>query len=194
MEAEGPPLESVLRRIAETPADFLAEPRIGTSGVVVVGAVVFDLAETLGLTLTETEIAAFAGSDRKRDGGRLSTVLLLCWTLNDGWLQQKKPERHSFLELLTDTAAQLTGNATAAKYINDPDRREELARLVLGAFGLRPAGETRAQAQDRLSSISSVERNRVLKASRAAEERARAIRAALAKKAAEESADKWTRE
>jgi hypothetical protein len=34
----------------------------------------------------------------------------------------------------------------------------------------------------------------VLKASRQAEERARAIRAALVRKAAEESADKWTRE
>ena len=38
------------------------------------------------------------------------------------------------------------------------------------------------------------ERLRVIKAAREAEERARAIREAMAKKAAEEAADKWTRE
>jgi hypothetical protein len=194
METEGPPLETVLRRIAEVPADFLAEPRVGNTGVIAVPAVVYDLAQAVGLTLSDTELTPFLGTDRKRDGAKLAMVLLLCWTLQDEWVRQKTPESRAFLELLTETAAQLVGNASAAKYINDPDRREELARLVLSAFGLRPAGESRAQAQDRLSSISSVERNRVLKASRAAEERARAIREALAKKAAEESADKWTRE
>jgi len=78
--------------------------------------------------------------------------------------------------------------------VQDPDRREELARVLLAHLGYRPAGETEAQASDRLSRISGTERQRLLAASRAAEERARAIREALAKKAAEESADKWTRE
>ena len=59
---------------------------------------------------------------------------------------------------------------------------------------LRPAGESVAQAQDRLTALSSIERNRLLAASRAAEERSRAIREALARKAAQESADKYTRE
>jgi len=44
------------------------------------------------------------------------------------------------------------------------------------------------------SSVSSRERVRLAAASRAAEERARQIREALARKAAEESADKWSRE
>jgi hypothetical protein len=76
----------------------------------------------------------------------------------------------------------------------DAERREELARLTLARLGLRPAGESAAQAQDRFTSISSIERARILKASQQAEQRARALREALAKKAAEESADKWTRE
>ena len=49
-------------------------------------------------------------------------------------------------------------------------------------------------SQDRLVTLSSSERQRVLRASRAAEERARAIREALARKAAQESADKYTRD
>ena len=82
----------------------------------------------------------------------------------------------------------------ARRFVSDPDRREELARVALARLGYRPAGETLAQAQDRLTTLNSAERARVMNASRAAEERARQIREALAKKAAEESADKWTRE
>jgi hypothetical protein len=67
-------------------------------------------------------------------------------------------------------------------------------RVALARVGLRPAGETIAQAQDRLMTLSSAERQRVMRAARAAEERARAIREALARKAAQESADKYTRD
>mgnify|MGYP003580705592 CR=1 FL=1 len=76
----------------------------------------------------------------------------------------------------------------------EPERREELVRTTVARLGLQPDGETAAQAADRLASVSGVERRRLLQASRAAEARARAIREALARKAAEESADKWTRE
>ena len=93
-----------------------------------------------------------------------------------------------------ETVAELAAATPALKFVNDADRREELARVVLACLNYRPAGETVAQATDRLSSLSMTERRRLLEASRAAERRARAIREALAKKAAEESADKWTRE
>lgn len=194
MDREGPPLEAVLRRVSEVPEDFLAEPQVGTSGRVVVAAVVHDVAERLLIPLSAADLGRFSGQDPKRDGPRLAMTLLLSWAVSDDWVQAARPSAAAFIELLGNTATQLAQHATAEKYVRDPDRREELARLVLAGFGLRPAGETRAQAQDRLTSISTVERNRVLKASRAAEERARAIREALARKAAEESADKWTRE
>lgn len=43
MNREGPPIESLTRRLAETPAEFLAEPRLGKSGEVHVAAVIADL-------------------------------------------------------------------------------------------------------------------------------------------------------
>jgi uncharacterized protein YoxC len=61
-------------------------------------------------------------------------------------------------------------------------------------LGLRPGGESESQALDRLTTLNTAERQRVIRAAREAEERARAIREAMAKKAAEEAADKWTRE
>jgi hypothetical protein len=199
MNKEGPPLESIIRRIAETPAEFLLAPRIGTAGDIHVPAVVNDTLKRLGIAIPVPDLAIFAGRDPKTDRVRLSITLLACWTIADEALRPGSSEKGSsewadVMVLLRDDASELAANTTAAKIVQDADRREELARLALARLGLRPAGETLAQAQDRLTTLSSAERTRLLKASRQAEERASAIRAALARKAAEESADKWTRE
>ncbi len=194
MQREGPPLEQLTHRLAEAPEDFLAEPRISNAGSVHVAAVVGDLIETLCGSVGAAELAAFAGRDAQEDRNRLALTLLFCWLLADEWFRGVKPKASDVLELLDPTARELAAQAASAKFLRDPDRREELARLALARLGYRPAGETLAQAQDRLTAISSTERTRVMRAARAAEERARAIREALARKAAEEAADKWTRE
>src|SRR5262249_31792918 len=121
-------------------------------------------------------------------------TLLLCWLLSDEWFRINKLSSAELFALLSQGSAQLGAQVASRKFVADPDRREELARFSLARLGYRPAGETIPQAQDRLTSISSAERVRVMQASRAAEERARSIREALARKAAEESADKFTRE
>src|SRR5207245_10969685 len=48
MIEDGPPLEALTHRLAECPADFLAEPRAGDAGMVRVAAVVADLISDLG--------------------------------------------------------------------------------------------------------------------------------------------------
>jgi hypothetical protein len=194
MQAEGPLLETLTRRLAETPEDFLAEPRIGASGRVHVAAVVGDLMRGLGASADVAALSALEGKDAKHDRNRLSVTLLLCWLLADDWFRQNKPAANALLELVSQGSAQLSAQVASRKFVTDPHRREELARFSLARLGFRPAGETIAQAQDRLTSLSSAERARVLQASRAAEARARAIREALARKAAQESADKLTRE
>lgn len=194
MQKEGPPLESLTRRVAETPPDFLAEPRIGDSGRVHVAAVVNDLVRQLGGKPAPGKLTDFMGADRRADRNRLAMTLILCWMLADEWFRAARPDSQELLSLLCEEASELAGQFAAGKAVSDPDRREELVRLALARLGYRPLGETVAQAQDRLTTLSSIERARVLRASRAAEERARTIREALARKAAEESADKWTRE
>lgn len=194
MQLEGPILESLTRRLAETPEEFLAEPRIGQTGRTHVAAVVGDLLQLLHTSAQAGELARFAGSDARRDRNRLGIALLLCWLLSDDWFRQTKFEATEILDLLDREARELAAQAAARKFVLDPDRREELARLALARLGFRPAGETLAQAQDRLTTLNSTERARVMKAARAAEERARQIREALVRKAAEESADKFTRE
>jgi len=194
MQAEGPLLETLTRRLAETPEDFLAEPRIGSLGQVYVPAVVGDLVRGLGGRVDPRDLAGLEGADQRRDRNRLSVTLLFCWLLADDWFQKHGLVAEPLLELLKQGGRELGAQVASGKFITDPERREELARFVLARLGFRPAGETPAQAQDRLTSLNSVERARVMQASRKAEERARSIREALARKAAQESADKFTRE
>lgn len=194
MEKEGPVLESLMRRLAETPPDFLEEPRVANSGVVHVAAVVHDLLRMLHGTADAAQLRVFEGGTSQADRNRLAVTLLMCRLLSDEWFIHAGLRSETILELLNDGVSELARQVTARKFVVDADRREELARFALARLGLRPAGETMSQAQDRLTSISSAERARTLRASREAERRARAIREQLAKKAAEESADKWTRE
>jgi hypothetical protein len=193
MKQEGPTLEHLLRCLAETPSDFLAEPRMSSGrGLIHVPAVVGDLLALHGAELTDFQ--SFTPDDSAPSVRRAGVALLLCWLLADAELTARKIPATAMVTLLTEGASELASQNGAAKYRDDSERREEFVRFALARLDLRPAGESVAQAQDRLTALSSIERNRVLAASRAAEERSRAIREALARKAAKESADKYTRE
>lgn len=195
MKKEGPSLEALMRRLADTPADFLAEPKIRREGRVAVAAVVQDLMLRLGRPVDVDLLSPWApDGQRAKDRNRLSLALVLCWLLADDWFAGAEIGVEKLLELLQAQAAELAQHMSSETLVNDPERREEAVRMTLGHFDYRPQGETVAQAQDRFTSLSSAERARVLAASREAEERARKVREALVRKRAEESADKWTRE
>jgi hypothetical protein len=195
MDAEGPLLEDLTRRLAECPAEFLAEPRVGASGRVQVAAVVADLVRDLGgPPLTPAQADAI--QPRKADGQRnwLAVVLIAAWLLHHPWFREEKRFGAEAVSFLTTGAAELAALTQAPLFVTDPDRREELVRVVLRDLGLRPAGETPAQAADRLATLNTAERQRVMLAARQAEERSEAIRAAMAKKAADEAAAQYSRE
>ncbi|MGE3298444.1 MAG: hypothetical protein AB7I68_13980 [Porticoccaceae bacterium] len=194
MHRIGPPLEVLLRRLIDIPSDFLDEPRIGGTGTVVVPALVNDLMQRLGQRAPASALARFRSSNVALDRNRLALTMIVVWLLADDWFLSAGNSTETFLTLLDESVAELASATPAHRFVTDPDRREEIVRTVLARLNLRPDGETLAQATDRLSGLSSTERRRLLEAGRAAEQRARAIREALAKKAAEESADKWTRE
>ena len=194
MNQPGPIIEALTRRLAETPADFLDEPRIGNSGSVFVAALVNDGLRMLGNVSTGVGLECFDDTTTKVDRNRLALTMIVVWLLTDEWFVKRTVSQEQALQVLTEAVTELAATTAAQKFVSDPDRREELARVVLARLDYRPEGETLAQAKDRLSSISGMERRRLEQASRASEQRARAIREALAKKAAEESADKWTRE
>jgi hypothetical protein len=195
MNAEGPPLETLTRRLAECPADFLAAPRVAGAGSVRVAAVVSDLLRDLGgPALSASQASRFQSNQARLDRNRLSVVLLAAWLLHDPWFQTRREFAARALALLTDGLAEAASATPAGRFVSDPDRREELTRLCLRALDLRPAGETIAQAQDRLTTLNAAERQRVIEAARAAEDRAHAIREAMRRREMEEANAKAMRE
>ena len=192
MDRESLPLEALVHRLTETPADFLSPPP-----QIHLSAIVRDLLERLSpsaLPPSPIDVAPFSQIGGGTDAKRCAITLLLCWLLDDSWFKEQALDRTLVLTLLTEVPRELAASSPSPQLVGDPERREELARITLARLGYRPAGETKAQAQDRLTSISTTERTRLLAASRVAEERARKIREELARKAAQEAADKWTRE
>jgi hypothetical protein len=195
MEQEGPLLETLTRRLAECPTEFLAEPRIAAQGAVHVAAVVSDLMRDLGgASLTPQHAAAFQSKDIGRDRNRLRLVLVSCWLLHDPWFCERQQFAAQARQFLSEDLMTLAGLTQAPQFVSDPDRREELVRICLTRLGLRPEGESVAQAQDRLATLNTAERQRVILAARQAEERARQIREAMAREAAREAEMKAMRE
>jgi hypothetical protein len=185
-------------RLAECPAEFLMEPANGGAGIVHVAAVLADLLTDLGMPPAKAMAAgaaveALSDANAERRRNRLGTLLISAWLFHDPWFRARdlSAKVHSFLHHVPPQLAELVKSGL---FVSDPDRREELARLGLSALGYCPAGETQAQAQDRLTTISSLERQRVIRESQAAEARMRQIREAMQRKAAEEAAAKLRRE
>jgi hypothetical protein len=191
MKQEGPLLESLMRRLAETPDDFLLEPRIGAHGVIHVPAVVADLLRDLGgAGLDAKDAKTFESGERDR----LTLILIASWLLHHEFFVQAQSFADGVLSFLTSGLDEVAGLVDPKQFVSDPDRREELARRVLRGLDLRPAGESAKQATDRLNTLDSVERIRILRDTRAAQERIRKIQEAMQKKAAEEAAAAYGRE
>lgn len=197
MKQEGPPLEALTRRLAECPSEFLEEPltAAGSTGKVDAAAIVADLLRELGsLNLPATlatQLRPAALNPAQRNA--IQTTLVAAWLLHDPWFRERVvvAAAQRFLLYGTEDPASLV---SARQWVADPDRREELVRICLDALGLRPAGESEAEAKDRMATVSSVERRRVLHATRTAERRAAEIREAMRKKAAEEAAARYSPE
>ena len=195
MNREGPPLEGLTRRLAECPPEFLALPRVGETGAIHVDAVVSDLLRELGGEgLTAAAARQFQSRNRKADRARLSLALLACWLLHDPWFIGRAGFAEPALALLVGGLTELAATTAASQFVADADRREELVRVCLRELGLRPAGETIAQAQDRLATLNAAERRRVIQAAQQAEERAQKIREAMKRQAEAEANAKAMRE
>jgi len=191
MKQEGPALSVLLRRLAETPRDFLDPPWTGKNGSIHLSALVFDLSHTFGEPCAASELEKLPHAPNETNWMTLCAIG--CWFFADENLRGAVNKRN-LLYFLGETLHAMAGEYRAERYILDPERREEFARIALADLELRPAGETGAQAQDRLQALSSTERRRIIAAAREAEKRAREIREALIRKAAAEAADKYTRE
>lgn len=190
-----PRLETLTRRLADCPAEFTLELPAEEAGLISPAAVVEDVLRGLGgQALEPGELAAFAAGGK---AGRRRKVLVMtgAWLLGDECFSGRPALASKARVFLLNLAqGELAEVVEPGKFVTDPDRREELARRALRALGLLPAGESAAQAEDRLAALDSVETRRTAAQAQAAQERARAVLDAMKKKAAEEAAAKASRE
>jgi hypothetical protein len=197
-----PPLAEWLRWTAEMPPAFRAEPAStiwDEPSRVRVRAVVADLLETLtGETPEPKLLDAFAAVDSgARERNRLGWVLAASHVLWHPWLRASRLDPKAaagIRRFLVEELATLAAVVPVDRLLTEEERREELVRRALRASGVALPGESAAEREDRLKQVDSLERHRVLAEAAERDKRARAVRDAMAKKAAEEAAAKVSRE
>ncbi|MGN6544342.1 MAG: hypothetical protein ACTHK7_04790 [Aureliella sp.] len=193
MTAEGPPLEALLHRLSECPPEFwetcAGDPRRSSEGLDQVRAIVCDQFRSMQPDFDAAKLAGKLAVQTSNHGGLLAVV---AWLLNDAWFVSRGKLLGPMQKLFcSPQLEQLSSMLKAEQFVQDPDRREELVRICLSQLKLRPEGESEAQAADRLATLDSIERERILKKTLAAEKRAREVREAMAQARAQESASRY---
>lgn len=191
---DAPTVAHLTHRLSRCPREFLRAPRIGDGGAIHVAAVVWDLLSAMAGGPADPALVREFETDDPDEAGRFTLILVASWLLHDPWFCGKGGFVEPAAALLREGLRPLGGLVPAERFVLEPDRREELARRCLDGLGLIPPGETPEAAADRLASLDSVERHRVMEEARKAEEHAKKVREALAKKKAREAAAKVMRE
>jgi hypothetical protein len=197
MQQEGPLLERLTHRLSECPEEFLLPPMTVAGGTIHVAALVADHLRKIGIqpdvpVIQERFGPAVVGW--RQDDNWLRMVAIGVWLLDDDWFLDR-PDLAVHVRRFWEEGLQALSRVVDAKtVVTDSDRREEFVRLCLKQMGLRPSGESIEYATDRLTTLDSVERVRVVREMQSAEARAREVREALAKQAAQAAAAKASRE
>jgi hypothetical protein len=190
MTMEGPPLESLTHRLSECPPEFLLPP-----GTIDIGAILADHFRAMQNDPAMLNIAATVSAATTRGGANLlSLMVITTWILHDPFFLADYGWAPAMWLLLQSGLDRLSRVVTAENAVRDPDRREELVRVILAALNLRPAGENEQQAADRLTTLDSVERTKVINQTRDAEARARQIRQQMVEEAAKAAAARYSPE
>ena len=181
----GPPLEYLTQRLQACPDVFLSDD-------IEAGPVAADgIRQLAGDLLRQVNVQSLVVG---RSDRAVRVMLVTCWLLADEVFAHQPDLADPATRLLTSDIDALAEVISAEDCISDAGRREELVRFTLAALGLRPEGETEAQAADRLATLDSAARLEVVREAQVAEERARRIREAIARKARAEAAAKAPRE
>ncbi|MBP7284757.1 MAG: hypothetical protein KBA66_24435 [Leptospiraceae bacterium] len=196
----GPDLFQLLQRLQNCPSEFLLPPVLDGApktylGQIHTDAVINDLLFALGFEADGNEIyKSFRFTYTPANQNYLQLVLITSYLFYDSWFLSAGTYGRKVKKLLTEKISDLASIVEANQFVLDSERREELIRFCLKELNLKPSGETDAHANDRLMSVNSIERKRVIEESKAAQKRAQELREAIARQEAEEAASKWNRE
>lgn len=203
MKNPGPPIESLIDRLIAIPEEFINGSLKAETGLSLPALINDLLLDNGGKTLNDDEIKKIMSE--KKTGGTGSKMkknnyhdlaAILCYIYEDRFFTDKKGNAELIKKfLLSDQLAELSDAADSAiEFISDPDRREEICRRALDALNYFPLGENEKNSADRLLTLDSVERKKILIKTVEAQKRAKEIHDAMMQKEAEEAASKMSRE
>ncbi len=195
MKEQGPLLEALTHRLAECPPAFLLKPkRADNAQGIDVPAIVADHFRAIGGWMPpQPELARLTELSAKSAVNHLRLIAITTYLLHDDFFRSLPNLAPAMWTSLLEIA-NLADVVRAEDVVHDPDRREELVRVCLKCLGLRPMGETVEQAADRLNTLDSAERLKVMRQTREAEARARKIREQMAAEAARAAAARYSPE
>ncbi|MEM7788428.1 MAG: hypothetical protein AAF594_11945, partial [Bacteroidota bacterium] len=151
---DGPPLERLTQRLQACPDVFLDPEAVD------VAAVLADAARTVADDPLLRLGAAAMQPDRPVRA--LAVALVGAWLVADEAFTGVA-SAEAVTRLLAEDLDALAAVVRPKDCVTDAGRREEMARFTLAALGLRPAGETGAQAADRLATLDSAARLAVVR-------------------------------
>lgn len=191
-----PVLAELLLRVEQIPSAFLATPAMDQESGIPVDVVVCDLFETLFADKPGSALlAACRPSQAQPEGVRHARwILVASHLLFAPELPRQELTRDAIERFFTDELRELAALDDVSVLHQDEERREELVRRALRAGGLRLPGESEAEADDRLRQVDRVARAKLLAEAEERERRAREVREAMRRRAAEEAAAKMCRE
>jgi len=103
---EGPPVEMLMKRLAETPDEFLATPVMidgPADKTVDAAAVVSDLLfDTGGQFIDESMVEGLILKASAKNRSYLGTVLVLCHLLHDDWFIHDRANPENIMAFFTD--------------------------------------------------------------------------------------------
>jgi hypothetical protein len=194
MKEKGLSVTWLTNRLIAIPAEFITKPENGILSINTI-AVVSDLLFDLGGNFLEYDKIPLLQLDEAVDPINVQRIILIaCYLYHDPWFIKKEKYAEKVFAFLCSKPNDLSEVVNAESFVFDSDRREELARICLDALDLIPEGESENYAMDRLTALDSIERANVIEKTRKTRERARLLREAMARKAAEEAASKMSRE
>ena len=184
--ATGPSVEALTRRLIDTPRDLLAEPVGAPDGQVVVAAVVSDVLRLHGGTGLDTVTAAPfrlppAPTAVTPDGHQLAAVRA---PRGRGCSPTPASSRARRPDLVLAVPHERAPGAGRHRAVGDAGGRPRPARGARPPVRARPSAwcrraRPRPSRVDRLATLDSAERARVLAATREAEQRAEEVRQAM---------------
>ncbi len=194
---KAPTITYLTDRLINCPTIFLETPSTtsdpeGISTIALYSDLKFFI---LGEYISKEETTKLSFPKSPENLNYLLIVQISIYLLFDPFFKGRKNLSKKLNSLIYEHLLNYSKIVQAKKFVVDSERREELIRFILYCLDFVPDGETEKYALGRLSTLDSIEREKLVKETRQAQiKREQEIQEAIRKREAEEAASRMSGE